>query len=54
MENVRQFMRDNWLSNRVFAAYADILNHRCQAWNRLVAEPWRIMSIGPRSWAHGF
>jgi hypothetical protein len=54
MENVRRFMRDNWPSNRVFAAYADILNHRRQAWNRLVAEPWRIMSIGLRSWAHGF
>jgi hypothetical protein len=46
-------MRDNRRSNRVFAAYGDIVDHRRHAWNRLVAEPWRIMSIGLRSWAHG-
>jgi len=54
MENVWQFMRDNWLSNRVFAAYGDIVDHCCHAWNRLAAEPWRIMSISLRDWAHGF
>ena len=54
MENVWQFMRDNWLSNRVFAAYSDIVDHCCNAWNKLVAQPWRIMSIGLREWAHGF
>ncbi len=31
VENVWQFMRDNWLSNRVFASYADILDHCCRA-----------------------
>ena len=54
MENILQFMRDNQLSNRVFASYADIVDHCCHAWNRLVAEPWRIMSIGLRNWAHRF
>ncbi len=54
MENVWQFMRDNWLSNRVFAAYDDIVEHCRHAWSRLVAEPWRIMSIGLRDWAHGY
>ena len=54
MENVWQFMRDNWLSNRVFAAYDDIVGHCCHAWNKLVAQPWHIMSIGLRDWAHGF
>ena len=53
-ENVWQFMRDNWLSNRVFASYADILDHCCFAWNKLVDQPWRITSIGLRHWAHGF
>jgi hypothetical protein len=53
-ENVWQFMRDNWLSNRVFATGEDIVDHCCQAWNKLVAQPWRIMSIGLRHWAHGF
>lgn len=53
-ENVWQFIRDNWLSNRIFTSYADILDHCCFAWNKLVEQPWRIMSIGLRQWAHGF
>ncbi len=52
VENVWQFMRDNWLSNRVFTSYDDILDHCCHAWNRLVDQPWIIMSIGLREWAH--
>ena len=53
-ENVWQFMRDNWLSNRVFKSYDDILDHCCHAWNKLVDQPWRIISIGLRDWAHRF
>jgi hypothetical protein len=53
-ENVWQFMRDNWLSNRVFGSYDAIVEQCCDAWNRLVDQPWRIMSIGLRGWAHGF
>jgi len=51
-ENIWQFMRDNWLSNRVFKSYDDIVEHCCEAWNKLVDQPWRIMSIGLRGWAH--
>ena len=51
-ENVWQFLRDNWLSNRSFKSYDDVLDH-CGAWNNLVDQPWRIMSIGLRNWAHG-
>ena len=47
-------MRENWLSNRVFVSYSEILDHCCAAWNRLVEQPWRIMSIGLRDWAHRF
>jgi hypothetical protein len=58
MENVWQFMRDNWLSNRVFPSGFPsgeaIVDHCCHAWNRLVDQPWRIMSIGLRDWAHRF
>ena len=54
MEIVWQVLRDNWLSNRVFTSYKDILDHSCAALNRLVDQPWRIMSIGLRSWAHRF
>jgi transposase len=52
VENVWQFMRDNWLSNRVFTSYDDIVDHCCEAWNKLVDRPWNIMSIGMRDWAH--
>ena len=52
VENVWQFMRDNWLSNRVFSSYADILDHCCHAWNKLADQPWRIMSLGLRPWAY--
>ena len=54
VENLWQFLRDNWLSNRVFKSYEDILDHCCFAWNKLIDQPWRIMSIGLRDWAHGF
>ena len=53
-ENVWQFMRDNWLSNRVFASYDNLVDHCCDAWNKLLAQPWTIMSLGLRQWAHGF
>jgi DDE superfamily endonuclease len=33
VENIWQFIRDNWLSNRVFRSYNDILDHCCHAWN---------------------
>jgi transposase len=54
VENVWQFMRDNWLSNRVFKGYDDIVAHCCAAWNDLVDQPWRIRSIGSRDWAERF
>jgi len=52
-ENIWQYMRDNWLSNRVFETYDEIVDHCCNAWNKLVAQPGRITSIGRRDWAHG-
>ena len=44
VENVWQFMRDNWLSNRIFKSYEDIVALCCQAWNNLIDQPWKIMS----------
>ena len=52
VENIWQFMRDNWLSNRVFKSYADILDHCCYAWNQLTQQPWKIMPIGLWDWAY--
>jgi len=54
VENVWQFMRDNWLSNRVFSSYDDIVDHCCDAWNSLIDQPWLIMSIGLRDWPYRF
>jgi len=53
-ENIWQFMRENWLSNRVFKDYDDIVAHCCTAWNKLLAQPATITSIGLRNWAHRF
>jgi len=53
-ENVWQFLRENWLSNRVFTSYDNIVDHCCHAWNKLVEQPWKIISIGSRAWAQGF
>jgi hypothetical protein len=44
MEKVWQFMRDNWLSNRVFRDHDDIVGLCCFYWNRLIEMPWRIGS----------
>ena len=38
-------MRGNWCSNRVFASYTDLVDHCCEAWNKLIERPWTIMSI---------
>ncbi len=54
VENVWQFLRDNWLSNTIFKSYDQIVELSCQAWNRLIDQPWTIISIGTRDWAHGF
>jgi transposase len=50
-ENIWQFMRQNWLSNRVFKSFDDIVDHCCYAWNTLIDQPWKIMSIANREWA---
>jgi hypothetical protein len=39
VENIWQYMRDNWLSNRIFKSYDDIVDHCCYAWNTLVDRP---------------
>ena len=54
VENIWQFMRDNWLSNRIFKSFDKIVAICCEAWNSLIDQPWKIMSIGLRNWAHGF
>jgi transposase len=50
-KNIWQFMRQNWLSNRVFKTFDDIVDHCCFAWNTLIDQPWKIMSIARCDWA---
>jgi len=52
VENVWQYLRQNWLSNRVFEDHDAILDAGCDAWSRLIAQPQTIMSLGLRKWAH--
>jgi transposase len=52
VENVWQYMRENWLSNLVFQSGEEIVDQCCDAWNKLIAETGRINSIGYREWAH--
>ncbi len=52
-ENVWQYLRQRFLSNRVFDSYDAILKAICEAWNNLIEEPNRITSIGTRLWAAG-
>ncbi len=49
-ENIWQYLRQTWLSNRVFEGYKDICDACCDAWNKLIAEAGRIASIGTRDW----
>lgn len=51
VENIWQYIRQNWLSNRVFDTYEAILDAACEAWNRLLARPQTITSIASRQWA---
>ncbi len=34
-----QFLRDNWLSNRVFGSYDNIVDHCCDAWKSSPSNP---------------
>jgi hypothetical protein len=50
-ENIWQFMWQNWLSNRIFKLFDDIVDHCCYAWDTLIGQPWNILSIARSDWA---
>ena len=52
VENIWQYLRQNWLSNRVFEGYDAIIAAACEAWRKLLTQPETINSIGMREWAH--
>ena len=50
-ENVWQYLRQNYLANRVFDTYEAIVDACCDAWNKLTNQPATITSIATRQWA---
>jgi transposase len=50
VERVWLFLRERFLSLRVFADADAIIDACCQAWNALVAEPGRIRSLCWQPW----
>jgi len=50
VENIWQYLRQTYISNRVFETWEAIVDACCDAWNRLTAETGRIKSIATRNW----
>jgi hypothetical protein len=50
-ENIWQYLRQTYLSNRIFDSYTAILDACENAWRKLLAETGRITSIADRDWA---
>jgi transposase len=50
-ENIWQYLRQTYLSNRVFNSYQAIVDACQDAWRRLLDEAGRITSIATRQWA---
>jgi putative transposase len=51
VENVREHLRQNWLSRRVWDGHDAIVEACRDAWNRLMRMPGQIASITRRPWA---
>lgn len=50
-EQIWQFLRDRYLSNRCFNGYDDIVEACVYAWNQFISLPGKIKSMCSRSWA---
>lgn len=51
IENLWEYLRGNLLSFRIWDTYEAILDDCCTAWNALVANRDRLVSITTRDWA---
>jgi transposase len=52
VENRWQFLRQNYLANRIFENYDAIVDACCNAWRELLKQPDKIASITTRHWAN--
>jgi hypothetical protein len=50
VERVWEYLRERFLSLRVFTDYRAIVDACCDAWNRLVAEAGRLRSLCDQPW----
>ena len=50
IERVWLYLRERFLSHRLWPSYEEILDACCAAWNRLRAEPGRIRSLCSFGW----
>jgi hypothetical protein len=51
IEKVWQYLRDRYLSARLFSGTRAIVDACCEAWNKLIAETGRIQSLTDFEWA---
>ena len=51
VENIRAFLRANFLSHRVFDDYDAVLKASADAWKALIELPGTITAIATRTWA---
>ena len=51
VENIWQYLKNNFLNNIIFENYNAIVDACCLAWNNLINETGRIKSITSREWA---
>ena len=51
IENVWQYLRQNFLSNRIFEDYDAIVEACCNAWRAFIAQPDVVRSVTTREWA---
>ena len=51
VENVRTYLRQNWLSLQVWDYYLTTIEVRCQARTRFLAQPEVVRSLTTRAWA---
>lgn len=51
VENVWEYMRQNWFGHQLWRGYKEIVDACCKAWNKLMDMPQQIASLTQRSWA---
>lgn len=49
-ENIWEFLKNTYLSNKVYHDLDHVVDACCSAWNQLTAEAGRIHSIAMREW----